>query len=43
MLFTGTVQISREPSLARFKLDPMDNTTLVNLLSDEFIFENIKY
>jgi len=32
MLFTGTVQISREPSLARFKLDPMDNTTLVNLV-----------
>ena len=29
MLFTGTVQISREASLARFKLDPADNTTLV--------------
>ena len=31
MLFTGTVQISREPSLAKFRLDPMDNTTLVLL------------
>ena len=29
MLFTGTVQISRDASMARFKLDPLDNTTLV--------------
>jgi len=32
MLFTGTVQISREASLARYKLDPMDNTTLVMII-----------